>query len=59
MKKPNYKRQKALLALLDTFDGQLSKTDLQKYMFLYVKEFSGEDISQYAKGVDIGSLLDK
>ena len=40
MKKPNYKRQKALLALLDTFDGELSKTDLQKYMFLYVKEFS-------------------
>jgi uncharacterized protein (DUF488 family) len=40
MKKPSYKRQKALLALLDTFDGQLSKTDLQKYMFLYVKEFS-------------------
>jgi len=40
MKKPSYKRQKALLALLDTFDGQLSKTDLQKYMFLYIKEFS-------------------
>ena len=40
MKKPNYKRQKALLALLDIFDGELSKTDLQKYMFLYVKEFS-------------------
>lgn len=40
MKKPNYKRQKALLALLDIFNGELSKTDLQKYMFLYVKEFS-------------------
>jgi len=40
MKKPSYKRQKALLALLDIFNGQLSKTDLQKYMFLYVKEFS-------------------
>jgi len=43
MKKPNYKRQKALLALLDTFNGQLSKTDLQKYMFLYVKEFSEKE----------------
>ncbi len=40
MKKPNYKRQKALLALLDIFNGELSKTDLQKYMFLYIKEFS-------------------
>jgi len=40
MKKPSYKRQKALLALLDTFDGKLSRTDLQKLMFLYVKEFS-------------------
>lgn len=46
MKKPNYKRQKALLALLDTFDGKLSKIDLQKYMFLYVKEFS--QIEHYA-----------
>jgi len=43
MKKPNYKRQKALLALLDIFDGELSKTDLQKYMFLYVKEFSEKE----------------
>ena len=43
MKKPSYKRQKALLALLDTFNGQLSKTDLQKYMFLYVKEFSEKE----------------
>jgi len=40
MKKPIYKRQKALLALLDIFGGNLSKTDLQKYMFLYVQEFS-------------------
>ncbi len=40
MKKPNYKRQKALLALLDMFDGKLSKIELQKYMFLYVHEFS-------------------
>jgi uncharacterized protein (DUF488 family) len=43
MKKPSYKRQKALLALLDTFEGKLSKTDLQKYMFLYVKEFSEQE----------------
>ena len=43
MKKPNYKRQKALLALLDIFNGQLSKIDLQKYMFLYVKEFSANE----------------
>jgi len=42
MKKPNYKRQKALLALLDMFDGKLSKIELQKYMFLYVHEFSKE-----------------
>lgn len=40
MKKPNYKRQKALLALLDMFDGKLSKIELQKYMFLYVQEYS-------------------
>lgn len=40
MKKPSYKRQKALLALLDIFDGKLSKIELQKYMFLYVHEFS-------------------
>jgi len=40
MKKPTYKRQKALLALLDIFDGKLSKIELQKYMFLYVQEFS-------------------
>lgn len=42
MKKPTYKRQKALLALLDMFDGKLSKIELQKYMFLYVHEFSKE-----------------
>ena len=40
MKKPTYKRQKALLALLDIFGGKLSKLELQKYMFLYVEEFS-------------------
>jgi len=40
IKKPTYKRQKALLAILDMFDGYLSKMELQKYMFLYVKEFS-------------------
>jgi uncharacterized protein (DUF488 family) len=42
MKKPNYKRQKALLALLDLFGGKLSKIELQKYMFLYIQEFSNE-----------------
>lgn len=42
MKKPTYKRQKALLALLDIFDRKLSKIELQKYMFLYVNEFSEE-----------------
>jgi uncharacterized protein (DUF488 family) len=46
MKKPSYKRQKALLALLDIFDGKLSKIELQKYMFLYVQEFS--DDAHYA-----------
>lgn len=40
MKKPTYKRQKALLALLDIFGGRLSKLEFQKYMFLYVEEFS-------------------
>ncbi len=40
MKKPTYKRQKALLAILDIFGGRLSKLELQKYMFLYVEEFS-------------------
>jgi uncharacterized protein (DUF488 family) len=43
MKKPSYKRQKALLALLDTFEGKLSKTDMQKLMFLYVQEFSEQE----------------
>jgi len=42
MKKPTYKRQKALLALLDLFNGKLLKIELQKYMFLYVHEFSKE-----------------
>ncbi len=40
MKRPSFKRQKALLALLDIFGGKLSKIELQKYMFLYVHEFS-------------------
>jgi len=39
-KKPTFKRQKALLALIDLFGGELSKLELQKYMFLYVNEFS-------------------
>jgi uncharacterized protein (DUF488 family) len=43
MKKPTYKRQKALLALLDIFGGELSKLELQKYMFLYVHEFSSDE----------------
>ncbi len=40
MKQPSFKRQKALLALIDLFGGKLSKIELQKYMFLYVHEFS-------------------
>lgn len=40
MKTPTFKRQKVLLALLEIFGGKLSKIELQKYMFLYVKEFS-------------------
>jgi len=43
MKRPSYKRQKALLALLETFDGKLSRTDFQKLMFLYVQEFSEQE----------------
>jgi len=46
MKKINYKRQKALLALLESFNGKLSRTDLQKLMFLYIQEFSS--IEHYA-----------
>ncbi len=46
MKRPVFKRQKALLALLELFGGKLSKIELQKYMFLYVEEFS--EVQHYA-----------
>jgi uncharacterized protein (DUF488 family) len=40
MKIPTFKRQRILLALLKIFGGKLSKIELQKYMFLFVNEFS-------------------
>ncbi|MBN2826106.1 MAG: hypothetical protein JXQ76_12320, partial [Campylobacterales bacterium] len=45
IKKPTFKRQKALLAMLDIFDGRLSKLELQKYMFLYSQEFENDHYS--------------
>jgi len=33
--KPTFKRQRLLLAMLEVFDGKLSKTDFQKLLFLY------------------------
>ena len=38
-KKSLYYRQKILLALLEVFGGQLKKTDLQKYLFLFTQEY--------------------
>lgn len=38
-KKSLYYRQKVLLALLEVFGGQLKKTDLQKYLFLFTQEY--------------------
>ncbi len=43
MKTPTFKRQKALIALLEIFGGKLSKIELQKYMFLYIKEYSSKN----------------
>ena len=41
-KKSLYYRQKILLALLEVFGGQLKKTDLQKYLFLFTQEYQRE-----------------
>ena len=46
MKKLNYNRQKALLAMIEVFGKRLGKIELQKYMFLYVQEYS--DKKHYA-----------
>jgi len=35
-----FKRQKLALSLLEIFENKLSKINFQKYMFLYIKEFS-------------------
>lgn len=40
--KPTFNRQKLLLALLQMFDGKLSKLDLQKLLFLFVEEFGAK-----------------
>jgi len=36
--KPTFNRQRLLLALLQSFNGKLSKLDLQKLLFLFVEE---------------------
>ncbi len=43
MKQPVFKRQKLLLELLKIFGGKLSKIELQKYIFLYIKEYSSKN----------------
>jgi len=40
--KPAYKRQRLMLALLESFGGKLSKTDFQKLLFLYTTSYSKE-----------------
>lgn len=40
--KPTFNRQKLLLALLQSFNGRLSKLDLQKLLFLFVEEFGAK-----------------
>lgn len=37
--KPTFNRQRLLLALLQSFNGKLSKLDLQKLLFLFVEEY--------------------
>jgi len=37
-----YYRHKVLLALLQAFGGQLTSIDLQKYLFLFTREYQGE-----------------
>jgi uncharacterized protein (DUF488 family) len=42
-----YYRQKLLLALLQVFGGQLSKLDLQKYLFLFTQEYQKEKTYEF------------
>ena len=34
--KPTFYRQRILMAMLEAFDGRLSKLDLQKLLFLFM-----------------------
>ncbi len=40
--KPTFNRQRLLLALLQSFNGKLSKLDLQKLLFLFVEEYGAK-----------------
>ena len=40
--KPAFKRQRLLLAMVEAFDGKLSKTDFQKLLFLYTTMYQKE-----------------
>lgn len=40
--KPTFNRQKLLLALIQAFNGKLSKLDLQKLLFLFVEEYGAK-----------------
>ena len=42
-KPPQFYRQRFLLALLSVFGKKLTKTDFQKYLFLYQKEYQQEN----------------
>lgn len=46
-KPPQFYRQRFLLALLYVFGKKLSKTDFQKYLFLYQQEYSPEKQTYY------------
>ena len=42
-KKNLFNRQKLLVALLQIFGGSLSKSDFQKYLFLFTHDYQGEE----------------
>ena len=46
-KPPQFYRQRFLLALLYVFGKKLSKTDFQKYLFLYQQEYNNDNQTYY------------
>jgi hypothetical protein len=47
LKPPQFYRQRFLLALLYFFDKKLTKTDFQKYLFLYQQEYAQGNETYY------------